>query len=383
MSDVVRKTMPSGEPFIINYLHSKAREMGIPASVSFEITSRCNFNCKMCYIHSEDCNKRASEELTAEQWIDIARQARDAGAVLVLITGGEPLMRKDFPQIFSSMKKMGLFVSINTNASLITGEMAEFFKNDPPARLNISLYGASNETYRRLCGGDYFDIVYKNIKNMVDSGIQVKLNMSITPYNCGDLKDMLKIAADLGVQSKVTTYMYPPVRRNDGLIGENPARFTADEAAFWRAEYDVMRFGKEEFLKRAEELERGCLNDCESCFDLSRADGEQMQCRAGSSGCWVNYKGKMNACGMFSVGDYDVLDGGFQTCWEKVKRSAEAIKTPAECVECSYKNLCPMCAAVCKSETGEFNKTSDYVCEFSKASKKYILELAERIKNEA
>ena len=65
-----------------------------PVYVTFSLTPRCNLHCKMCYV----CNpvEKAGDELSGAQWLDIARQARDAGAVYVLITGGEPLLHRDF-----------------------------------------------------------------------------------------------------------------------------------------------------------------------------------------------------------------------------------------------------------------------------------------------
>lgn len=381
MNNIVRQTSSNGEPLILEYLHQMGRRQGFPASATFEITPRCNFSCKMCYIHSDDCRGAVKDELSAEQWIDLARQGRDMGVVAALITGGEPLIREDFPEIYSEIKKLGLLVSVNTNGSLISGKTAELFINDPPARLNISLYGASEKTYSDLCGLPSFGKVYENIRAMADAGIQIKLNMSITPYNCGELERMLSLAAELGVQSKVTTYMYPPVRRKDSRTGENPARFTADEAAFYRAKYDLLRFGREEFLRRVEKLLES-FGGMDECCDPER-DGEKMRCRAGTSSCWLNYKGEMTACGMFPGGGFNALELGFAESWRRVRESTEKILTPAKCVNCESRKLCPMCAAVCRSETGSFDKVPEYACEFSKASEKYIRALAERINNEA
>ena len=80
------------------YLHAKGGKMGISVGGTFELTARCNFNCPMCYVHMTPEQLKASgkEELTAKQWLDLARAAKDKGMVFVLLTGGEPLVRKDF-----------------------------------------------------------------------------------------------------------------------------------------------------------------------------------------------------------------------------------------------------------------------------------------------
>lgn len=380
MANINNAVTPNGEPVFLRYLHAKGKALGLPVSVTFELTSRCNFNCRMCYIHTADCNKNAGEELTAEQWLDIGRQARDAGAMLVLLTGGEPLLRKDFSEIFSGLKKLGLLVSVNTNGSLLTGENAELFINDPPERLNVSLYGASGETYEALCGVDCYEKVYDNIKRMTEAGVQVRLNISVTPLNKNDLPAMLEKAKELGAQAKAATYMYPPVRREKCTFGENEGRFSPDEAALYKVKYDILRLGKEEFLRRAEALLKNGIAEPGECID-PEAEGEGMRCRAGSSSCWINAKGELSVCGMFSLHPQNVTKKGFAACWEDAKKEAALIRTPSECVNCRLKNLCPACAAVCYAETGGFTKAPQYACEFSRCSAKYVAEAAERLKN--
>ena len=168
----------SAEPEISMYLHQKAKEMGIPASGTFELTSRCNFNCKMCYVHSAKCNLQ-KDELPAEWWIETGKKAAEQGMIFLLLTGGEPLLRDDFPYIYKELKKLGFVISINTNGYLLSGKIAELFKEYPPNRLNISLYGSNDDTYENLTGVRGFSTVVKNIENMCSMGIDVRLNCSL------------------------------------------------------------------------------------------------------------------------------------------------------------------------------------------------------------
>lgn len=106
--------MKTVEPIMSSYLHQKGIERGLAVSGAFEITSRCNFNCSMCYVHNE-----TQDALSAEQWLNLGSQARDAGLLFLLITGGEPLLREDFEKIYLGLQKLGFMISINTNGSLI------------------------------------------------------------------------------------------------------------------------------------------------------------------------------------------------------------------------------------------------------------------------
>ena len=160
------------EPMLSKYLHSKGRKLGIPVSGTFELTPRCNFNCKICYVHLSRQEQQArGRELTAQEWISLGRQACDRGMVFLLLTGGEVLIRPDFPEIYQALKKMGLILTVNTNGYLLRGELLELFRQDPPSRVNITLYGTSNETYENLCGIGAYEMVLENIKALRASGI--------------------------------------------------------------------------------------------------------------------------------------------------------------------------------------------------------------------
>ena len=132
--------MRSAEPALSAYLHGKGASLGIPVGGNFELTARCNFDCPMCYVHlsAQEVEARG-KELTAQQWISIAEQARDRGMMFALLTGGEPLVRKDFFEIYGAMKEMGLMISLNSNGSTLQGENLQRLIDDPPQRINVSL----------------------------------------------------------------------------------------------------------------------------------------------------------------------------------------------------------------------------------------------------
>ena len=152
MNETKQRPEFEAEPLWSQYMHQKGGRLGLPVSGSFELTPRCNFNCKMCYVHqtAEQVAASGRKELTADQWLDIARQAKDAGMVFLLLTGGEPLTFPEFPRLLHELKQLGLLVSVNSNGSLIRGEMLEALKKDPPLRFNITLYGGSDATSERL-----------------------------------------------------------------------------------------------------------------------------------------------------------------------------------------------------------------------------------------
>lgn len=114
-----------------------------PVDASFAITHRCNLKCVHCYI--PDHNN--SDELTLDELQGILDQIVDAGALLLWITGGEPLIREDFPEIYVYARKKGLIITLFTNGTLISDDIVDLLKRWPPRIVEISLYGGSEATY--------------------------------------------------------------------------------------------------------------------------------------------------------------------------------------------------------------------------------------------
>lgn len=350
------RTTPSGEPLWANYIHRKGAALGLPIAGNFELTSNCNFNCKMCYIH-EGTHK---ESMSAGEWIELGRAARDAGMVFVLLTGGEPFLRGDFKEIYSALVELGLLVSINTNASLIDDDMFDFLVKHPPLRMNISLYACNNEVYTQLCGKPACDIVKKNIRRLCNAGIDVKINASITPYNVSEIEGIYAFGKEAGAYVQATTYMYPPVRLNESSFGSSPARFDSEEAAA-----NMLRC-REQYLT-SEQLRHSAsaiMSDEDNCVsDVS----EGMRCRAGRTSFWVTWDGRMLPCGMFPHRGYSVREIGFEAAWSEVRSFTSSILMPKECTNCPKKERCSVCAASCFAETGSTDICPEYICRFTKA----------------
>lgn len=365
------------QPQLANYFHSRGKALGMPVSASFELTARCNFNCPMCYVHlTPEQVEAAGRELTAQEWIQLAREARDRGLIFALLTGGEPLVRKDFFEIYKGMKELGLVISINSNGSMLQGEILEKFLEDPPSRFNISLYGGSNETYRNMCGIPAYDRVKENIRALRQAGVDVSLNLSITPYNCQDLAQIYADAVELDVNVRASSYMYPPVRVNDEAYGCGN-RLSPTEAAQKEVEWDRIRFSDEEFAFRANNIIHLAGKEQEGC---PLEEGEGITCRAGSTSLWVTWDGKMTPCGMMTGPVVYPVRDGFSAAWDALRAETDAIRMPAQCSTCDHKDVCSVCAAVSFTETGRYDGLPTYICEKTREMVRITREHYEEIK---
>ena len=358
---LINRSQVNAEPMFSTYLHSKACAAGVPASATFELTSRCNFNCKMCYVHSQNSALCKAQEKSAEWWIDLGKKAAEMGVVFLLLTGGEPLLREDFKEIYTGLSSLGFLISINTNGYLINDEILELFSKRPPTRLNISLYGASNETYERLTGVPGFSRVLKNIKSLREMGIDVRLNGSFTAINAPESEAIFNISRDLGVHIKGTSYMFPQVLVG-GNAGENSCRLSPEDAACQRVEWLKLIYSPDEYRKRMKAMLDG-VDAFELSCDEECGEGK-VRCRAGKSSCWINYRGEMCFCGVAGH-SFSIEELGFEGAWQAVRDFSNSIRTPAKCENCKYKPICSVCAAACYTETGSFSGVPYYVCRMT------------------
>jgi len=351
-----------GEPALSAYLNQTGCREGLPITGNFELTSRCNFNCPMCYIHTQHSPAALRQrELTAEQWLSIASDARDMGMVFLLLTGGEPLVREDFPLLYENLVKLGLMVSVNTNASLYDGAVREVFRRYPPARIHATLYGGNQKTYTAQCGVPHFDRVMNNLRLMKEDGLQVGLNLSLTPRNAGDLELMNALARRLEMPVRAAAYMYPPVRAG-GAAGINPGRFDPEQAGQIMARWYRLRDGEALFRARVETLSRSAA-PTEGSF----------HCRAGRSSFWMTWDGRMLPCGTMEAEPAFPLREGFAAAWERVRKFSAAIPEPEPCRACPHRLFCPVCPAVCACETGRFDLAPDYLCRMTDSMIQTIL----------
>ena len=349
----------STEPYLATWLHNMGGKQGLPIGGNFELTARCNFDCPMCYVHlNQKDMEAAGKELTAEQWIELARQAKDKGMMFALLTGGEPFVRKDFFEIYEAMRNMGIIISINSNGSMLKGEIRERLLENPPQRMNISLYGGCRETYRNMCGQDVFETVTENIRALKEAGVDIRLNLSVTPYNRQDMQRIYDISRELNVHVKGSSYMYPPVRSKNTAN----ARLTPQEAARCSVEWDLIRFTPEEFAQRARNMKMLIADKTRDCAaDLE----EGVSCRAGYSAFWMTWDGRMMPCGMMPYPEARPLEIGFDAAWEQIKGETRRIRLPKACITCAKRGVCAACAAVCITESGAFEGVPEYMCQMT------------------
>ena len=356
---------------LTEFLYRKAAHTKTPLSGTFELSPVCNFSCRMCYVRKTAAEVAASPRpiMTLDRWLELARQARDARMLYLLLTGGEPLLWPDFWPLYEQLHDMGFVISINTNGSLIDQAAVERLTKRPPMRMNITMYGASDETYFKLCRvKNVYSTVTGNIKKLRAAGIPVKLNCSLTPQNEADLASIVRFAEQQKLILDCAVYMFPPLRRDPSMVGRND-RFTPRQAAQCHMRRYRLQYGEETYQKYLRDVVQGLAAPPgleESCVDPR--DGT-IRCRAGKAAFWITWDGWMTPCGMMPQPRVDLTGRSFARAWQQVVEQSAALRLSGVCTTCPNRQMCHSCAAMAMAETGTADGIPKYLCEMTLAMK--------------
>jgi MoaA/NifB/PqqE/SkfB family radical SAM enzyme len=346
-------------------LTANAYAKGIPLTGEFELTPRCNLSCQMCYIcKNAGDNAVIKQELKARDWIKLGEAALQAGTLFIQLTGGEIFIKEDFKEIYEEYAKMGFNISLNTNGTLITPKVASWIGNIPPSQMDITLYGASRETYAKVCGNpDGFDHTLRGISLLLEQGINLQLRTTIIQSNIGDYEQMQEIANGFDLDLGIVNYISP--RRDDNLKSPKDIRLSPkDLAAFERRIFGSGVPINEESKAAFEIVNNFDLSKLEIASALS--EDAVFPCSSGKLTYWVTWDGRMIPCPNMNQPVTYPLKEGLLSAWNRLKILCNTIPGCSECKVCSYKEQCCSCPANLYGETGFYDKPAQYLCELAR-----------------
>lgn len=347
----------------------RAKQQKSPIMGSLELLPLCNMNCDMCYVRlGQKEMDKIGRLRTAEEWVELAKQMEQAGVLFLLLTGGEPLMYPAFKKLYREIQQMGMILTINTNATLIDKEWAEFFGKYKPRRINITLYGADEDSYEKLChypGG--FEKTLRAIRLLREQNIDVKISCSITKVNCNSLEKMFDIGKQLDVPVHIDPYMMPGTRERNRPYNQQ-IRVLPEKAA--QTSLKALKIQLPENFYR-----QYIIQSIERVKNSDYARGDRyMSCLAGNCSFTINWQGEMRPCVMMTEPAIPVFKTGFKRAWGEICSQTRKICISPLCTKCSLRPLCKICAASSLLETGTYDGVPDYLCRYSKELYRLILQ---------
>ncbi|MDY6904884.1 MAG: radical SAM protein [Thermodesulfobacteriota bacterium] len=356
--------------------HTSLSELGIwekrkqnNALISFtlELTARCNNNCRHCYINLPEGDKQAiAAELPFEKIKDIADQAVAMGAVWCLITGGEPLLRPDFEEIYLYLKRQGLLVSVFTNATLIRDRHVELFRQYPPRDLEVTVYGITKSVYGKVTRRpDLFDAFKEGLNRLLDNQIPVNLKGVFMKANVAAFEAI----GDFCRRHSARPFRFDPLLH---------LRFDGDESK--NREIRAQRLDGETIaaLEASDAGRLAAMQDhCDKLILPDRVIGDEhylFSCGAGISDFVVSYDGWFRLCSSLWHPDciYDLKTGNLKEALAVFVPEIRAMTSTNpdylnHCETCSLVNLCLWCPAHCYLETGCMDISCDHFCDVAKS----------------
>src|SRR3990170_6241101 len=199
--------------------HMRNAEKRIPISGSLELTFRCNNNCIHCYCNmSSNDRSEMAKEMDTFMINRILDQIADEGCLWLMITGGEPLLRPDFKEIYLYAKKKGMLLALFTNGTFIDEEIADFLAEWTPYSIEITLYGVTEKTYENITRvyGSYRRCI-KGIELLLERKVPLELKTMAIRQNIHELPIMKRYAESLGLK-----FRFDPMINSRLDIGKSP-----------------------------------------------------------------------------------------------------------------------------------------------------------------
>jgi radical SAM protein with 4Fe4S-binding SPASM domain len=325
-----------------------------PSNGTIEVTRRCPLTCAHCYnnLPMSDSAARRSE-LTFEEHCRILDEITEAGCLWLLFTGGEIFARKDFLDIYTYAKSKGLLITLFTNGTLMTPEIADYLVEWRPFAIEITLYGRTRETYERLTGiPGSFDRCIRGIELLLERKLPLSLKTVAVTINRHEIWDMKRYAEEeLGVGFKFDALMSPRIDCSQSPLA---VRLTPQESV----ELDLQDPVRVSEWKKFAEKFGGPVNNPEHSDEI-------YHCGGGLNSFAIDPQGRMSICVLSHFDTYDLRQGSFSEGWNnflnKARRKKMTVMT--KCVKCEIKAMCGMCPANGELESGHAEKPVDYLCQ--------------------
>lgn len=342
------------------------------ASLDIEITERCNNNCIHCMINLPIDDSDAKEkELSTSKIKTILEEATALGCLRVRFTGGEPLVRKDFEELYIFTRRLGIKVLLFTNATLISSRLVKLFQDIPPLeKIEITVYGMKKSSYEKVTRNPgSFEAAWRGINLLLENEIPFVVKSTLLPPN----KD--EISQFEAWSSSIPWMDHPPAC---SVFLDLRCRRDSEQKNLQIKKLRLPPSEAVKILSRRQEVYR--KNIKEFCAKFLGAPTQKLfTCSAGvRSGC-VDAYGYFQPCLLMKHPDlaYDLKKGSLRDaitdfCLELRKIKAENPQYIKQCSRCFLKGLCEQCPAKSWIEHGNLDTPIEYQCEIAHAQARQI-----------
>ncbi len=334
-------------------------EKFVPKLIAWEVTRSCNLNCVHCRAGSE--RGPYEGELTTEEIFRIMQEIKEVGNPIIILTGGEPLLRKDIFEISKKAIELGFKPVLATNGTLIDEEVAEKIKDAGIARVSISLDGASAEAHDMFRGvKGAFEGAMKGIEALKKTGIPIQINTTVTAVNAQELPKIHELAKQIGAVAH-HIFVLVPVGRGKKLEEGALSPEKYEEILNWF--YDQRETSGLQLKATCAPMyyrilrQRAKAEGKKVDFETFGLDAVTRGCLAGTGFCFISHIGIVQTCGYLEIPCGDLKKQSFKDVWENSKvfnDLRDFSKYKGKCGRCEYIRVCGGCRARAYYATGDY-----------------------------
>jgi len=318
----------------------------IPRLIFWELTKQCNLRCKHCRAEADD--NIFHGELSFEEICGVIDNIAVHYNPILVLTGGEPLYRKDIFKIGKYAHDKGLRIALASNGTMIDDSIAEKIKDAGFSRVAISIDGKdanSHDTFRGIPGS--FDQALAGAESLKKTGIEFQFNMTVAKNNVDEVDEILKLSEDKGAKA-LHLFMLVPVGCGVELSEtEMISKEKYEEVLNW-------------FYDRSKEVD---MEFKATCAESDGMSAMTRGCLAGTGVCFISNTGDVQPCGYLPVKAGNVLETDFEKIWEESELFQELRdldNLEGKCGPCEYKTFCAGCRARAYHETGNYMDEEPY-----------------------
>ncbi len=311
-------------------IHRTAKNNGSPLRVMFELTYRCNFGCRHCYVPQ---SYRKYNELKTKEVFSLLDQLKEIGCFYLGFTGGEPFIREDIIEILWYAKRCGFELIIYTNGLLIDEEIVEQLERLRPNKVDITIPAMSKGAFERISGvSGSRDKVFRAIDLLYKKGVNLGFKSCLLKENESEIKEIQNFAASLGALHRLDNMLLP---RLDG--SKEPydyrGRLKNTLKATRKNNLEQCDFESENLIPNAS--------------DQTRITENLFKCGVGRSQVAITPLGELKMCVMIDYPKYKVLKSSLKDAWKKLKELVENIRPDEnyQCDKCELEPYCKWCPA--------------------------------------
>lgn len=340
-------------------VHRPAPEKAEIRLVAWEITRNCNLNC----IH---CRASATQgpyegELSTGACMRLLDQIADTGNPIVILTGGEPLMRRDIFDIAAYGTQKGLRMVMAPNGTLITESTARQMADAGVQRISVSLDGPSADFHDRMrMVPGAFDGAIRGIRFAREAGVPFQINTTITQLNLKEIPRIQDLAIELGAVAH-HIFLLVPTGRGKYIIEQEITAEEYENTLNWfyeqrdRTDLQLKATCAPHYyriLRQRAKAEGKPVN-----YDTFGLDAVTRGCLGGTGFCFISHQGIVQPCGFLNLNCGDITETDFKTVWTQSEiflRLRNFSLLEGKCGKCEYKRVCGGCRARAYEATGDY-----------------------------